>query len=351
MALTLYVDTERWRGHQKEVAASYPGIVPVTKGNGYGFGNRRLASEAAAIGSDLLAVGTHNELSDVWSEFPGDLLVLAPIRPYLARSEDPRVIHTVSRLIDLQTLADGLPLPGGHRPRVVVELDSTVRRFGISRDDLSMARTILREGGVRFEGFALHLPLPTPGGHRREAERWIKQVQDAGLPLPRLFVSHLDAEEQQALSAAHPDISIRARCGTALWLSDRDAYRTTAQVLDVHPVRRGDRYGYRQRRLPAEGHLVVVSGGTANGVALEPPSHVGSLRTRAKVLATSGLEAAGFALSPYSIAGQRRWFAEPPHMQVSMLFLPSSVPPPALGDEIDVNVGMTLTRFDQTVYE
>lgn len=351
MALTLYVDTERWRGHQKVVADSYPGIVPVTKGNGYGFGSKRLAIEAKALGADTLAVGTHDELAEVAEVFPGDLMVLNPVRSYLPRSIERRVIHTLSRVTDLQTLADGLGLPGGARHRVVIELFGSVHRFGIGADDLSLVRTILADRGVVCEGFALHLPLPNDEGHQPEVQRWIGRLSAAGLNPSRMFVSHLSAQEQQALSDANPDIEFRCRVGTQLWLAERESYRCRAHVLDVHPVRRGERFGYRQRRLPAEGNLVVVSGGTANGIALEPPSHVGDLRTRAKVLAASGLEAAGFALSPYWIGGQRRWFAEPPHMQVSMLFLPTSVTPPDLGEEIEVNVGMTLTHFDRISYD
>jgi hypothetical protein len=120
-------------------------------------------------------------------------------------------------------------------------------------------------------------------------------------------------------------------------------------VLDVHPVGRGDRFGYRQRRVPGAGHLVVAGGGTAHGIALEAPSHVSDLRTRARVLAASGLEATGRALSPYTVAGKRRWFAEPPHMQVSVLFLPESVRPPEVGAELPVNVGMAITKFDRVV--
>ena len=46
MALTLYVDTARWRAHQQAVIEQFPGLVPVCKGNGYGFGHERLAEEA-----------------------------------------------------------------------------------------------------------------------------------------------------------------------------------------------------------------------------------------------------------------------------------------------------------------
>jgi hypothetical protein len=37
-------------------------------------------------------------------------------------------------------------------------------------------------------------------------------------------------------------------------------------------------------------------------------------------------------------------------MQVSMLLLPSRVAAPEVGDEVPVNVGMTLTRFDRILW-
>lgn len=348
MTLTLYVDAERWRSQHKRVIDSYPGIVPVAKGNGYGFGVERLAQEAAGFGADILAVGTYDEMQVAAKVFEGDLLVLTPFRPFVQPPEEPRLIHTVSRLVDLQTLADGPADSEGRRPRVVIELYSSLRRFGVSVDDLPAISDFL--SGVRLEGWALHLPLPSAGAHSGEVETWIGRLREAGIPASRLFVSHLSPGEQAILARVYPDLEIRPRVGTALWLSDREAYQAKTHVLSVHPVRRGDRFGYRQRRVPTDGHLVVVSGGTAHGIALEAPSHAGSLRTRAKVLATSGLEAAGLALSPFYVDGQRRWFAEPPHMQVSVLFLPTSVRPPDVGEELDVNVGMTITRFDRTVF-
>jgi alanine racemase len=348
VTLTLHVDAERWRSQHKRVIDSYPGLVPVAKGNGYGFGVEQLATEAAGFGADLLAVGTYDELAVAKDVFPGDLLVLTPYRPFLrAPADEPRMIHTVSRLADLQILADGPSGPDGKRPRVVIELFSTMRRFGVPADDLPAVVDLL--SGVRLEGWALHLPLPEAGAHSGEVEAWISRLSEAGTPAKTLFVSHLSAGEQGILARVYPDLRIRARIGTQLWLSDREAYHAKAHVLEVHPVRRGERFGYRQRRVPTDGHLVVVSGGTAHGIALEAPSHVANLRTRAKVLATSGLEAAGLALSPFYVGGQRRWFAEPPHMQVSVLFLPTSIQPPDVGDELDVNVGMTITRFDRTL--
>jgi hypothetical protein len=132
-----------------------------------------------------------------------------------------------------------------------------------------------------------------------------------------------------------------------LWLGDRGAFDVRATVLDVHSVRRGERVGYRQRRVTGDGHVLVVSGGTAHGVGLEAPTAAATVRQRAIAMAKGSLDAAGLALSPFTIEGKQRWFAEPPHMQASMLFLPASVAPPAVGDEVGVDVRYTTTTFDK----
>jgi hypothetical protein len=46
MSLTLHVDGARWREHLLTTVGHHPGIVPVAKGNGYGFGLGRLARRA-----------------------------------------------------------------------------------------------------------------------------------------------------------------------------------------------------------------------------------------------------------------------------------------------------------------
>ncbi len=343
MPLTLYVEGDKWRAHQRAVVDSFPGIVPVCKGNGYGFGIPRLAAEANALGADLIAVGTYEEVPAAAEVFDGEILVLTPWRPFVEVADKHPVIHTVSRLSDLEALA----AEGTAKPRVIVELLTSMHRHGIPAAELGRLAPLLE--GVELLGWALHLPLTATGVHGPEVETWIARLRDAGLPLTQLFVSHVTSSELAAISAKHPELTIRPRVGTALWLKKGEMYKARAHVLDVHPVKRGERFGYRQRRATSHGNIVVVAGGTANGIALEAPSHVADLRTRAKVLAASGLEAAGRALSPYTIAGRRRWFAEPPHMQVSMVFVPSNVRPPDVGDELDVNVGMTITTFDRIV--
>src|SRR3954452_10181702 len=118
MSLTLTVDGERWRAHLRSVAAAEPGLVPVAKGNGYGFTLGRLARKAQwltdqGLGVDTVAVGTYEELPDVASRYDGRLLVLPPWGRFGAAADltaglDPtlarRVIHTVSRAEDLADL-------------------------------------------------------------------------------------------------------------------------------------------------------------------------------------------------------------------------------------------------------
>ncbi|MGC3993638.1 MAG: alanine racemase [Propionicimonas sp.] len=104
--LTLYVDRSRFTQHLASVVEAFPGIVPVAKGNGYGFGIELLAYLAQGLRTDTLAVGTYDEVAAA-AGFDGSLLVLTPWRPFeQAGLDDPRVIHTVSRLEDLRDLAD-----------------------------------------------------------------------------------------------------------------------------------------------------------------------------------------------------------------------------------------------------
>jgi hypothetical protein len=80
---------------------------------------------------------------------------------------------------------------------------------------------------------------------------------------------------------------------------------------------------------------------------MEAPTPAVSLRQRAISMATGSLEAAGLALSPYTIGGKKRWFCEPPHMQSSMIFLPRAQQPPEVGSEIPVELRLTTATVDR----
>lgn len=356
MPFTLYVDADRWRSHLQAMADRYPGLVPVVKGNGYGLGVTRLAAEAARLDVDTIAVGTADEGPEVAAAFRGDVLVMAPHRA-ADRSTGSgrgvptkRLVHTVSDLSALRALA-----ASGQQHRVVLEPLTSMRRHGLSETDVVSCRQLLGGAGpdgVRLEGIALHLPLRRPGDSASavgEVTHWLARFYALGLRCDQAWVSHLAAGELAELHRRHPRITLRPRVGTALWLGDRAALQARGSVLDVHPLRAGDRFGYRQRRARRPGHLVVVSGGTAHGVGMEAPKAVRGVRARAQVLAAGALGAGGHALSPFSWAGRRRWYAEPPHMQVSLLLLPASVPPPAIGEELSCEVRMTTTYADHVV--
>jgi alanine racemase len=355
MSLTLTVDGDRWRTHLREVAAAYPGLVPVAKGNGYGLGLGRLARKTqwladhhggGAPAVDTLAVGTYHELPEVTQRYAGDLLVMSPWRPF-GPAVDPgldpatarRVVHTVSRLEDLAALLE-------HEPgaRFVLERLTTMRRHGMSAGELREAAAAAPVRQLR--GVALHLPLAEKGGHLPEVRRLLVDVVSAGLEDSTVWVSHVDADELAELRSAYPTTTFRPRIGTRLWLGAAEALQVRATVLDVHPLERGDRYGYRGRRALRSGHLLVVSGGTSHGIGLVAPTGSRSMRARAATLAKGGLDAAGFARSPFLVGGRHLPFAEPPHMQASMLLLPGSNEPPVVGDRVEVRVRYTTTQFD-----
>ncbi|PZF83719.1 alanine racemase [Jiangella anatolica] len=347
MSLTLHIAADQWHGrvrrYVEDATAAGVTVVPVAKGNGYGFGNAVLAAEAARLTVPTLAAGTYEEVPAVAATFGGDVLVLTPWRPWLTGGlSDDRVLHTVSRLDDLRRLSDG-----DTRPRVVVEVLTSMRRHGIDPGDLAEVGKLL--DGVRFEGFALHLPLT--GDHTTEATTLARRAFEAVPAAARtVWVSHLSPARAATVGQA-TSAEVRLRVATALWLGDRSGLTPKATVLDVHRVRRGETYGYRQRRARRDGAVVVLAGGTAHGVALQAPTAAGTLRQRASALARGGLEAGGRALSPFRVGGKQRWFAEPPHMQCSMIWLPADVDLPAVGDEVDVEVRFTTTTFDALAWD
>ena len=340
MTFTLYVDEQRWRAHLRAALDATPGIVPVMKGNGYGVGNARLAAEAARLGVDTVAVGTTDELPSVLEAFPGDVLVLTPAYPGPFEDASGRVLQTAAHLETVQAAV-------GTGARVVVECVTSMHRHGLPQRDVPALAAALP--GVRLEGLAFHLPMDRHGGYRPadEVAGWLRKLAAAGVPTDVAWVSHLTAAELTGLRADFPDITFRPRIGTSLWLGDRDALQARGTVLDVHKMARGTHYGYRRRRAPRDSWLVVVSGGTTHGVALEAPRTVRGPVGRSKALALGTLAAANLSLSPFRWAGRQRWFAEPPHMHVSLLLLPASVQPPAIGTELDCDVRYTTLHPDR----
>ncbi|MGY1436809.1 alanine racemase [Streptomyces reniochalinae] len=341
MALSLYVDTDRWRAHQQSMIQQFPGIVPVCKGNGYGFGHERLADEATKFGADILAVGTTYEAARTKDLFGGDLLVLTPFR----KNEEP--VPLPDRAVRSVSSVEGVGLMRG--ARVVIEVMSSMKRHGVTEQDLPRLHAAIDE--VRLEGFAIHLPLDRADGSDavEEVIGWMDRLRAARLPLETMFVSHLKPQEFAILQQQFPQTRFRARIGTRLWLGDHDATEYRGAILDVTRVTKTDRFGYRQAKAPGDGWLVVVAGGTSHGVGLESPKALHGMTSRAKGVARAGLATVNRNLSPFVWAGKQRWFAEPPHMQVSILFVPADAPEPHVGEELTAILRHTTTTVDRTV--
>ena len=254
----LDIDAARWRRGLTTTVDATPGIVPVIKGNGYGFGRDLLALESTALALDAIAVGTYAEVPGALRTFAGDVMVLTPWRPFFTDIiEDERVVHTLTRVQDIAELAtttDG-------RARVILEGETSMARHGLDRHELAAAVAAL--GDLTVEGFAIHLPLAGNGGNLGEAESWAAALEASQVGTTTLYVSHLTPRELETLRARRPRLDIRPRIGTALWLGDLGALSVRATVLDSHLVARGERVGYRQRAMPRDGTLLVISGGTS----------------------------------------------------------------------------------------
>lgn len=337
MTLRLTIDAGRWRAHLGEFVDQVHGLVPVAKGNGYGFGLRTLAAEAGRLAPQALAVGIAQEVAEVrvggWDD---DIVVLNPWRPSdpvaTALLDDPKVITTVSRAEDLRRIATAHPTA-----RVVVEIETSMHRHGLRPRDLTQDDF----GVLWFEGWTIHLPAE---GSLSEAT----ELANAGIAARSgpVWVSHLSVDDYRNFAGAI-GVPTYLRVGTRLWLGDRGAYRTTATVLDVHPISKGEVLGYHGVAAPKNGFIVVASGGTAHGVAMAAPVPQRSLKQRGVTVVEGVLNAVGRTLSPYAIGGKKRSFAEPPHMHSSMIFVPGTDPLVQVGDEIPVTARMTTVSPDE----
>lgn len=394
MTFSLTVDTERWRANLARVTAGISeaggSVVPVVKGNGYGLGNAALALESTLLGVEAIAVGTVHEAAEAATAFSGDVVVLEPADPRdsIASEEwaaldasplGPRLVRTLASESGWHAAVEAARQH--QRPiRAVVEGLTSMQRFGL--DEAAVARLVadrrLTES-LTLEGLALHLPLVQPATPRTSSmamlrdsgsgivesgtarareviawsRLWTTLVADhLGTDAPdtaaTLWVSHLDDGELASVRAAVPDLPMRARIGTRLWHGDRSSLQARGTVLEVH--RTSAPVGYRQRRPPKDGTVLVVSGGTSHGVALEAPSSIQSMRARARAAGSGALEAAGRARSPFRLGSESLWFVEPPHVSVSMLRVPRGVVPPAIGDELDCEVRYTTTRADMVLW-
>jgi alanine racemase len=317
VTIRLTVRSATWRSQVALTANSVDGLVPVIKGNGYGFGRLRLAVIAAEF-CDTVAVGTVYELEGLPAELTATVLtpVLAASLANDAVSElltlhDP--VLTVSTDAHIEALAGA-----GWRGRVIVKLATQMQRYGADAADCSARVAHARSCGLDVIGVALHPPLVGTPGER--AAQIVVALPDVDTELS-VWVSHLDPETYRSLPTSH---TYRLRLGTSLWHGDKSALHLSADVIEVRRVEPGASAGYRLTVVPGEGHLVMIGAGTANGVAPLPDGR-----------------------SPFHFQRTRLALLEPPHMHTSMAFVPMGDPLPNVGDRVDLQRALHSTTVDE----
>jgi hypothetical protein len=242
---------------------------------------------------------------------------------------------TISCIKDAQNI--------GNNP-VVVEGITSMNRFGIGINDLAEISRL------NLKGISLHFPIGNSKlGKVTEVTNWLnsyKTLCPSGQKV--VYLSHISESELKNLTNQFPDFKFKVRVGTKLWIGDLKAFQIKSTVLEVHePVNQS--FGYRQRSITNKHRLIVVSGGTAHGIGLQAPRSNVTIKQRLVAILSGILQAFDFHLSPFVINGKQRWFAESPHMNVSLLKLPANVSVPKIGSTISAQVRMTTTNFDCVV--
>jgi alanine racemase len=377
MTFSLHVDAAKFRSHLVSVmngyASSGADLVPVIKGNGYGFGRGILAGEASRLGCNRIAIGTVWELGQSLADFSGEILVLEPFnvvdesavvqwRKYLEHNAE-RIIVTASNL-DLASVRSA------GAKNIYLEGKTSLSRFGMLHFDMQSLENF---SDMKVLGLSLHLPIaqsPTKvdvtteisaafngadlSKSMTELWNWIVLYEELSTKhsLPKhISISHITEKQVQSLKKMLQnykfDLDIEVRIGTKLWLGEPDALQATGTVLQIHELLHRQTVGYQQIDSGNHKRLVVVSGGTAHGVAMAAPTNASSLRKRGVAIAEGLSQAIGKVRSPFSYQGKNLDFVEPPHMQVSMLW--SNDSNLAVGDTLVCNVRNTTTNFDSVI--
>jgi alanine racemase len=329
MTLRLTVDEAGFEAHVRGVRAAVPALVPVVKGNGYGYGRSALAHRALAFATQI-AVGTVHELAGL--DTGVDVLVLTPSMSLDGVALGANAVPTIGRPEHLEALVEH-----GWTGRVAVKLVSSMRRYGITSNELGALVAMVHRAGLEMHSYVLHLPLDHPLDHptgrlptgrpvseaTAEIEAWLP-VLDASVPLS---LSHLSPTSFAELVHRHPTRMFQLRSGTALWHGDKSFLHLQADVLDVRHVNAGDVAGYRSNALDAPTTIVMAGAGSAHGVRELPG-----------------------ALSPFHHAGRRVAMFESPHMHTTMLRIPAGEATPAVGDWLDVQRPLITVAPDEVVW-
>lgn len=284
----------------RDVVASVPGLIPVVKGNGYGFGITTLAAIAADL-SDTIAVGTVHELGGL----PPSVRVVV-LTPTMTAPKSTAAILTVGSSEHIAALT-------GWQGSVIVKLTSDMNRFGGPSLLVEQARSC----GLSVIGVSIHPSLAATENERVEMISAILKTVDVET---EVWLSHLSPS---AYSTLPTDRRFRLRLGTHLWHGARQTLHLEADVLAVREVTAGEKAGYRLTPIAADGTLLMIGAGSANGVAALPDGR-----------------------SPFHLDRVRLPMLEPPHMHTSMVLLNKGARVPDIGTWVDLQRPLTMTAVD-----
>ncbi len=329
MTLRLTVAQDHWRSHVSQVVnesgrTQSDWLVPVIKGNGYGFGRGQLIDQLATFQTDPLpyvAVGTVHELD------PATASALAAIEAspvVLTPTLDPPAITTsgVDPVLTVGSVAHIHAL-GGWQGRVLVKLTSAMHRYGADPTLIQTAQA----AGLTVIGVSIHPPLAQycEGDPSQEIIDWLPQIPSE----LEVWVSHLSPTQFVALPTSH---RYRHRIGTRLWHGDKSMLHLGADVIEIRRVPAGLKVGYRQVPTPSDGTLIMIGAGSAHGIRPIPDGR------------------SPIHLSPFHYGSRRLDLMEPPHMHTSMAFIPDGQPAPQVRDFVDVQQPLTQVHVDQIVW-
>ena len=304
MTLRLSVDTATWNAHVASVAGAYGELLPVVKGNGYGFGRRALMQHAERLAGGV-AVGTAHELNDV----PLSLrpFVLTPVGIGVEAISRNDAVLVIGSSRDLERLyAIGAKNP------VVIKIESSMHRYGAAPAIATGLRKTAEATGHEVVAWSIHLPLSGSDTGRRREVLSLSEPLATDLPL---HVSHVGDSVSELRAALRHRLVVRT--GTQLWLGDKSMLSLRTDVIAARPARAGTLAGYRNTVVARDASLIMVGCGSSHGVS---PLDDGR--------------------SPFHFARQRLDMLETPHMHTTML-LADGASQPREGDWVDVQQPLT----------
>ncbi|MGA0798584.1 MAG: hypothetical protein ACO3O9_05495, partial [Candidatus Nanopelagicales bacterium] len=194
-----------------------------------------------------------------------------------------------------------------------------------------------------IEGLALHLAINQSDDKKlKEILDWLEVWQDISTN-KTIWLSHISNDLLNTLKELKPEFKFNVRIGTELWLGDKSFISAKGVVLGI--IEGVARAGYSQKRLNSGKKIVVVSGGTANGVGLNSDITIKKSSDRLRVFLTGLLGSFGKYQSAFLLNRKKTYLFEPTHMNVSLIEV-AAKEKIAVGDVLEAQVRYSTCNFD-----